>query len=55
MPRTERSEDLTIAQQAELKALAERSHEQINTRDIPEVRDWRGAKRGLLYRRKLSP
>ena len=23
---------------------------QINTTDIPEVRDWRGAQRGLFYR-----
>jgi uncharacterized protein (DUF4415 family) len=46
----ERSESLTAAQRAELKALAARSDAQIDTRDIPEVRDWAGAKRGLFYR-----
>jgi hypothetical protein len=50
MPEKERSESLTAAQRAELKALAARSDEQINTRDIPEVHDWSGAKRGLFYR-----
>lgn len=49
MPKTKRSEDLTAALRAELKALAARSDEQIDTRDIPEVRDWAGAKRGLFY------
>jgi uncharacterized protein (DUF4415 family) len=42
--------DLTAAQQAELKALAGLAEEQINTHDIPEQRDWRGAQRGLFYR-----
>jgi uncharacterized protein (DUF4415 family) len=42
--------DLTAAQQAELKALAALAEEQINTHDIPEQRDWRGARRGLFYR-----
>ena len=46
----ERSEPLTAAQRAELKALAALPDEQIDTRDIPEVRDWSGAKRGLFYR-----
>ena len=46
----ERSSSLTAAQRAELKALAARPHDQINTRDIPEVRDWSGAQRGLFYR-----
>jgi uncharacterized protein (DUF4415 family) len=46
----ERSEPLTAAQRAELKALAALPDDQINTRDIPEVRDWSGAKRGLFYR-----
>jgi uncharacterized protein (DUF4415 family) len=42
--------DLTAAQRAELAALAALPEEQIDTRDIPEQRDWRGARRGLFYR-----
>jgi uncharacterized protein (DUF4415 family) len=42
--------DLTAAQRAELEALATLTEEQINTRDIPEQTDWRGAQRGLFYR-----
>ncbi len=42
--------DLTAAQLAELAALAALPEEQIDTRDIPEQRDWRGARRGLFYR-----
>ena len=45
-----RSDGLTPAQQGELEALAALSDDQIDTRDIPEVRDWRGAWRGLLFR-----
>ena len=30
--------------------LAALPDEQIDTADIPEVRDWTGAKRGLFYR-----
>ena len=37
-------------ERAELAALAALPDEQIDTRDIPEVRDWSGAKRGLFYR-----
>ena len=47
----ERSSSLTAAQRAELKALAALPDDQINTQDIPEVRDWSGAKRGVFYRR----
>ncbi|MDV2998776.1 MAG: hypothetical protein N5P05_000382 [Chroococcopsis gigantea SAG 12.99] len=36
--------------QAEIKALAALPEDQIKTDDIPEVRDWSGAKRGLFYR-----
>jgi uncharacterized protein (DUF4415 family) len=36
--------------QAEIDALAALPEDQINTVDIPEVRDWSGAKRGLFYR-----
>ena len=42
--------DLTAAQRAELAALAALPEEQINTRDIPDQGDWRGARRGLFYR-----
>jgi uncharacterized protein (DUF4415 family) len=42
--------DLTPAQQAEIKVLAALPEEQINTRDIPEQRDWRGARRGVFFR-----
>lgn len=45
-----RSERLTPAQQAELDALAALPDDQIDTRDIPEVRDWGGAQRGLFFR-----
>ena len=41
---------LTRAQEAELETLAALPEEQIDTGDIPEVRDWSGAKRGLFYR-----
>jgi uncharacterized protein (DUF4415 family) len=35
---------------AELQALSRLTDEQIDTSDIPEQRDWKGAKRGLFYR-----
>ncbi len=41
---------LTTAQQAELKALAALPDEQINTSDVPEIKDWSGARRGMFYR-----
>ena len=44
------SKSLTKAQRAELDALAALPDDQIDLSDIPEVRDWSGAKRGLLYR-----
>ena len=37
-------------QMAELQALADLPDDQINTKDIPEQRDWSGAKRGLFFR-----
>ena len=37
-------------QKTETKALANLPDEKIDTSDIPEIRDWSGAKRGLLYR-----
>ena len=44
------SRKLTKAQKAELQALAALPDEQIDTSDIPEIRDWSGARRNLLYR-----
>ena len=41
---------LTARQKAELDALARLPEDRIDTRKIPEVRDWSGAKRGLFYR-----
>jgi uncharacterized protein (DUF4415 family) len=41
---------LTARQKAELDALAALPDEQINTRAVPEVRDWSGARRGVFYR-----
>ena len=44
------SKELTKKQKAEIEALAELPDEKIDTSDIPEILDWAGAKRGLLYR-----
>ena len=44
------SSRLTTKQRAELEALEILPDDQIDTRDIPEVRDWSGAQRGLFYR-----
>jgi uncharacterized protein (DUF4415 family) len=46
----ERSKTLTPEQEAELANLAAMPEEEIDTSDIPEVRDWSDAKRGLFYR-----
>jgi uncharacterized protein (DUF4415 family) len=43
-------ETLTDEQKAQLAALEKLSDADINTRDIPEQRDWSGARRGLFYR-----
>lgn len=48
--RKDSSKPLTAKQQAELDALAELPDDQIDTREMMEVRDWTGAKRGLFYR-----
>jgi uncharacterized protein (DUF4415 family) len=45
-----RSKPLTAEQQAELEVLAALLDDQIDTREMPEVRDWSGARRGVLYR-----
>lgn len=44
------SDHLTPAQQAEIDALAALPDDKIDTKDIPEVRDWSGAQRGLFFR-----
>lgn len=44
------SRPLTAKQKAELTALAKLADKDINTDVIPEVRDWRGAKRGVFFR-----
>jgi uncharacterized protein (DUF4415 family) len=41
---------LTPQQKAELEALAAMPDEEIDTSDIPPIRDWTGFKRGLFYR-----
>src|SRR5271166_5588170 len=46
----ENSSTMTPAQKAELEALAALSDVQINTSDIPEQKDWSGARRGLFFR-----
>ena len=43
------SRALAKEQKAEIKALANLPDEKIDTTDIPEILDWSGAKRGLLY------
>ena len=45
-----RSRSLTVDQQAELDVLAALPEEEIDTRDMPEIADWSGARRGVLYR-----
>ena len=37
-------------QRAELDALSILPEAEIDTREMPEVRDWRGAERGVFYR-----
>jgi uncharacterized protein (DUF4415 family) len=44
------SKRLTPRQKAELKALARLPDAKINRQDVPEVKDWSGAKRSLFYR-----
>jgi len=41
---------LTAAQQSELDALASLTDPEIDTSDMPEVRDWSAARRGAFYR-----
>ncbi len=46
----ERSNPVAAELQAEVDALATLPDDQIQTDDIPEVRDWSNAKRGVFYR-----
>ena len=45
-----RSKPFTAEQKAELQALAALPDEQIDIGEMPEVLDWSGARRGVLYR-----
>jgi uncharacterized protein (DUF4415 family) len=38
------------AQQAEIEVLAALPDNKIDTRDMPEIRDWSGARRGVFFR-----
>lgn len=46
----ERFNSIPSELQAEVDALANLPDDEIQTDDIPEVRDWSGAKRGVFYR-----
>jgi uncharacterized protein (DUF4415 family) len=50
MVRVAQDEKSTPELDAELKALAAMSDEDIDTSDIPEITDWSGAERGKFYR-----
>jgi uncharacterized protein (DUF4415 family) len=43
-------DNLSAEQKAELAALSALNEEQINTEEIPEIRDWDNAQRGTFYR-----
>ncbi|MDC7785298.1 uncharacterized protein (DUF4415 family) [Rhodoplanes tepidamans] len=45
-----KASDLTPDQMAELEALAAQPEARIDTTDVPEQRDWSGARRGLFFR-----
>lgn len=44
------SDSLTPEERAELAALEAMSEDAIDTREMPEIRDWAGAERGRFYR-----
>lgn len=48
--KTGSSKPLTAEQEAELKALSAMGDDEIDTSDMPEVKDWSKARRGALYR-----
>ena len=45
-----KARELTDKQKAELSALEALPDDQVDTTDIPEVRDWSDARRGLFHR-----
>lgn len=48
--RTAGSDPLTRQERAELAALEAMPEDAIDTREMPEIRDWSGAERGRFYR-----
>jgi uncharacterized protein (DUF4415 family) len=44
------SKPLTAKQKKELAALARLPDNKIDTRGVPEIKDWSGARRGVFYR-----
>ncbi len=50
MKKDNSNQPMTPAQAAELEALAALPEDQINTRELPEQRDWSAAQRGLFFR-----
>ena len=50
MVRVESNGTVTPELEAELKAIATMSDDDIDTSDIPEITDWSGAERGKFYR-----
>ena len=44
------SQKLNGERKAEIEALAALPDQEIDTSDLPEILDWSGARRGLLYR-----
>ncbi len=48
--KAEASNELTSAQQADLDAIARLPDADIDLGEMPEVRDWSDARRGLFYR-----
>lgn len=50
VPPVKRKRTKKVSPAAELEALRALPDNRINLRDIPEVTDWSGARRGLLYR-----
>jgi len=44
------SKPLTPDQKLELKAIVALPDQEIDTREMPEIVDWSGARRGLFYR-----
>jgi len=49
-PSSDVTDELTLGQREELRALEEKPDNEIDLSDIPEVLDWSGAERGKFYR-----